>query len=81
MKGDGKNERFFAFKVLYLPKLSCLPVSKIMQTDRGNSLILIWYIQSSHVAVCNKFLASHFTTVLPFSNNNIMMFQYKCMKA
>ncbi|MET3560868.1 integrase [Bartonella japonica] len=44
LKGDGKDGKWFAPLRLYiLPKLGCLPVSEITQTEIRNTLAPIWH--------------------------------------
>ncbi|QEE09440.1 prophage integrase IntA [Bartonella kosoyi] len=47
LKGDGKNGNWFSPLRLYiLPKLGCLPVSEITQTEIRNTLAPIWHTKA-----------------------------------
>ncbi len=47
LKGDGKDGHWFAPLRLYiLPKLGCLPVSEITQTEIRNTLAPIWHTKA-----------------------------------
>ncbi|UNE54949.1 tyrosine-type recombinase/integrase [Bartonella machadoae] len=47
LKGDGKNGEWFSpLKLHILPKLGCLPVSEITQTDIRNTLAPIWHTKA-----------------------------------
>ncbi len=47
LKGDGKNGKWFTPLRLYiLPKLGCLPVSEITQTEIRNTLAPIWHTKA-----------------------------------
>ncbi|WP_375631944.1 MULTISPECIES: tyrosine-type recombinase/integrase [unclassified Bartonella] len=47
LKGDGKNGKWFTPLRLYiLPKLGCLPVSEITQTEIRNTLSPIWHTKA-----------------------------------
>ncbi len=48
LKGDGKNGKWFTPLRLYiLPKLGCLPVSEITQTEIRNTLAPIWHTKAT----------------------------------
>ncbi|WP_375662613.1 tyrosine-type recombinase/integrase [Bartonella sp. OC16QHHD] len=48
LKGDGKDGRWFSPLRLYiLPKLGCLPVSEITQTEIRNVLAPIWHTKAA----------------------------------
>ncbi|EJF86358.1 hypothetical protein MCW_00254 [Cardidatus Bartonella washoeensis 085-0475] len=48
LKGDGKAGDWFSPLRLYiLPKLGCLPVSEITQTDIRNTLAPIWHAKAA----------------------------------
>ncbi|UNE53718.1 tyrosine-type recombinase/integrase [Bartonella machadoae] len=47
LKGDGKNGEWFSpLKLHILPKLGCMPVSEITQTDIRNTLAPIWHTKA-----------------------------------
>ncbi|WP_375683005.1 tyrosine-type recombinase/integrase [Bartonella sp. AP282QHHD] len=47
LKGDGKNGNWFSpLKLHILPKLGCLPVSEITQTEIRNTLSPIWHTKA-----------------------------------
>ncbi|EJF87396.1 tyrosine-type recombinase/integrase [Bartonella rattimassiliensis] len=47
LKGDGKNGNWFVpLKLHILPKLGCLPVSEITQTEIRNTLAPIWHTKA-----------------------------------
>ncbi|WP_373925604.1 tyrosine-type recombinase/integrase, partial [Bartonella raoultii] len=47
LKGDGKNGDWFSpLKLHILPKLGCLPVSEITQTEIRNTLASIWHTKA-----------------------------------
>ncbi len=47
LKGDGKNGHWFLpLKLHILPKLGCLPVSEITQTEIRNTLAPIWHTKA-----------------------------------
>ncbi|WP_375618912.1 MULTISPECIES: tyrosine-type recombinase/integrase, partial [unclassified Bartonella] len=47
LKGDGKNGKWFSPLRLYiLPKLGCMPVSEITQTEIRNTLAPIWHTKA-----------------------------------
>ncbi len=47
LKGDGKDGNWFApLKLHILPKLGCLPVSEITQTEIRNTLAPIWHTKA-----------------------------------
>ncbi|MET3589331.1 hypothetical protein ABID23_000408 [Bartonella silvatica] len=49
LKGDGKNGDWFLHLRLHiLPKLGCLPVSEITQTEIRDTLAPIWAFKSWH---------------------------------
>ncbi|WP_273755712.1 site-specific integrase [Bartonella sp. MM73XJBT.G] len=48
LKGDGKNGNWFIpLKLHILPKLGCLPVSEITQTEIRNTLAPIWHSKAA----------------------------------
>ncbi len=48
LKGDGKDGRWFLpLKLHILPKLGCLPVSEITQTEIRNTLAPIWHTKAA----------------------------------
>ncbi len=48
LKGDGKDGRWFSpLKLHILPKLGCLPVSEITQTEIRNVLAPIWHTKAA----------------------------------
>ncbi len=47
LKGDGQNGKWFSpLRLHILPKLGCLPVSKITQTEIRNTLAPIWHTKA-----------------------------------
>ncbi|WP_273758714.1 site-specific integrase [Bartonella sp. AU55XJBT] len=47
LKGDGKNGKWFTpLRLHILPKLGCLPVSEITQTEIRNTLAPIWHTKA-----------------------------------
>ncbi|WP_375679115.1 MULTISPECIES: tyrosine-type recombinase/integrase [unclassified Bartonella] len=47
LKGDGKNGKWFTpLRLHILPKLGCLPVSEITQTEIRNTLSSIWHTKA-----------------------------------
>ncbi|WP_375679442.1 tyrosine-type recombinase/integrase, partial [Bartonella sp. AP7XZML] len=66
LKGDGKDGIWFApLKLHILPKLGCLPISEITQTEIRNTLAPIWHTKAAtaekaliHLNLCLKHAAA-----------------------
>ncbi|MBB4077241.1 hypothetical protein GGR08_001569 [Bartonella fuyuanensis] len=65
LKGDRRNEHWFLpLRLHILPKLGCMPVSEITQTEIRNILAPIWHTKAGTARTAESFLVRSCTNFI-----------------